>query len=115
MVCFRVKYLFPVALLSLTACARHFASDQEARDVVASCRLTVVRVYEAGGFDFYGTVIETKKIPEDEFNYKMKCVKWKFLYKRIDDQIIAVDNGPPLPVQDSGEMAMNDADFINLF
>jgi hypothetical protein len=83
----RARHFFPISFFLLSSCARHPASYEEARKILSDCGLTVENIYTSSGFDYVGTVIEVRKVPQPEFEHKITCAHRLFFVKRIEADV----------------------------
>lgn len=83
----------------LLACSRHPPTDEEASKAVKSCGLVMKEMNGAGGFDTAYNIIETKKIPQEEFYGKASCLKMVFFFSNIQ---ASVNNGESADYIDIG-------------
>ena len=81
------RYLLPIGFSLLSGCTREPASYEQARKTLSDCGLTVENIYSSGGFDYVGTVIEVRKLPQSEFERKIPCAHWLFIMKKIEADV----------------------------
>ncbi|MEG3147879.1 hypothetical protein U1839_24785 [Sphingomonas sp. RT2P30] len=79
----KVVYSVLPLMLLLTGCERDYPSDELARHIVSECGLTVDSIQGEYGFDYVGIAIIVKKVPEAEFNRKLRCVRAIFFMRRL--------------------------------
>jgi hypothetical protein len=90
----KARPIFLLPLL-LSACSREPATGEEAARALSQCGLKVESTMAESGFDRFMMLIFVKRVPQAEFDRKLRCVRWIFFMNRLEADISNGSERPP--------------------